>query len=569
MMNASDYMTALPKTYSDYQNSLVSGDDKASEILYGAITQNAKNALMGGVISPAAYTNTLKTLEHIHQQAALLHSLVGSKSASAASAQSAGMDVFSASNLNAASLPSDTGTQILANHYTDNMVKEDINSAIYNMNFNPHVMNSIMNQTPQAFANSTEVIRGSMQAHGVINANTKSSFIVHRVEALHNKPDLTVSENAELHVYNNFMKNMNVDFNRTMAQTAEGSKNVQQWQQDKAVAAGQTDPSQRASYAREADNKFMDAQVATATGQHMKSKFINPVLTNIVNDAKSSMNLDADPSSMIQQMNYLKPRLRSYLAKQMGGGIPSAVGYWVGHGSANEMDNEFKSDMILANQKGREFSILDQKPEDGWFSSGKTKITDPVLRNKIIASMPEMIDYAGNQLNGQDRSQSMVNSVVNYVKFQAIKNKDYTFNNIDDYIKTATEQGKKSFDITTGSHYVFNKSILPLTDNQFEILSFTSLQHARENIVSTYKEKNPNISDAEVEAKYSNINLTTSVTDDKKIVVTDDSNVVYYSAPYSDTLLGSAQAQRNTIIKKFHKTWKEIAGSRFLAHSGD
>lgn len=550
MKSEVDYMSALPKVYSDYQTSLLTGDEKSSDILYKTITENAKNALMGGVITPAAYENSLKTLEHVHSQASLLHSLIGNKNATASHAQSAGMNVFSNNNLNAARLPSDSGTQILANHHTDNMVKQDINSSIYGMSIDLHTMNSIMKQTPAAFANTTQVIHGSIQAHGVINANMNSNVIDQNIERLNNKPDLTASETAELHVYNNYMKHLGDDFNGALGQTSEGAKNTQKWQEERGIANSQSNPSQRAASIRNADNNFMDAQVATATGQHIKSDFVNPVLTHIVDAAKSSMNLDADPNSMIQQMNYLKPRLRPYLAKQMGGGIPSAVGYWTAHGSENNMDEGWKSDMIVANQKGRDFSILNQAPEGGWFNSGKVKMTDPILRNKIIAKMPEMINYVGNQLHGQDRSASMVNSLVNLVKYQAIKHGDYTLDNVDDYIKTASEQGKKAFDISTGAHYVFNKSILPLPDNQLQMLSFASIQSSYKNIEDGYKHQSPNMSDAEIQAKSFNLNLTTSITDDRKIVVTNDSGVVYYSAPYSDTLLSHAQTVKNEFFKK-------------------
>jgi hypothetical protein len=553
--NQANYTQSVKTLLSQYSDAMHSQDFKSADILRNNILENGRNAIMSGATSPRAFENVIAGMDKLSSGAQDVMSHLESGEATAAQANAVISNPLAPSNEEASKMIADSGTTVLHNHHVDSMASADLDQAIYANNLHDtRVFSTLLSQSPEKRQSSYEKINGSRMAYGVINSNPPFTHIQQRMVELNSNSNTTIQEKAELHVFNNYIKDLKTNYWRTMSNTSMGFDATNQWIQDSSAAtSGSSSQAELQNRLQAADQKYIDSGIAMGEAQHMSTDLINPVIDSIVSAAQTSFLSGGDPAMLIDKMNYVKQNQRPYLAKQLANPTQAAIGRVVANGLGKDQRTDFQRDMILASQAGVDFSALNIKED------GTTKLNDSTLRTYIHSAIPDALSNLASQKNGVDLQGGLMKAGVNYIKYRALKDGDLTLKNIDQYTKDFESEMKKSYDLATGYNYSFNRSQVPLSDGEYETLANGAINDAIKDV----RYHNQKWTDSDQLNYVGNTTFTASFSPENKIVVSDQANNIIFSTPYTDSYLNHAKSNHEILKKRFEKSVGETAFSGF------
>jgi len=543
LVSQAGYISSNTSLGAEYLNLLNVGDHKSSEIIRNNLMENGKNAVMSGLITPAAFQKNMMALDAMTEKSLAIHNHAGSGEATAAQYNSAINNPLENQGLNAQKMVPNAGTQALHYARIEAMSNEEADYQIYKGNASdPRVQATLMNQKNNKLYESFSKIDGTSDAMGVINSNVPFTHVSQKLTELNSNSDLSPREKAEFHVLNNYIKDLKQDFWKTQSNTALGFEATNKWIQDSAAAlssGGSVDEQHAAVQA--ADQAHMDSGIAMAETQHMSLELTNPIHKDIVNDAKTSFNMGADPSMLIDKMKYLKGNQRPYLAKQFDNKKQMGVGLAIANGLDNNGSTEFQKNMILANQSGIDYQSLNVKED------GTPKTIDSNIRLLIQSAIPDALSSLSVQKNGKDLVDGTVESGVNYIKYMAIKNNDFQLKHINDYVKDYKNEMGKSYDMATGYNYRFNRSQLNLPNREYETLSNGVINSA----IKYVRSRNKGWTDEDQQNYVGNSVFNVSLSPFNKVVVSDQVGNIIFSTQYSNQLLAHAKQDKESLSRRF------------------
>jgi len=393
---------------------------------------------------------------------------------------------------------------------------------------------------------------GIQKANGVFNNGENYQQIVRRSEQLNNKEHLTESERGEFerykHIQNDFQSG---DYSKIVLSTPAGMRIENEFR----------DEAKTGNYNLALNNRITKlAQYGLAMG--IDSHLIKPIPDQITQAAQSSFDPGGNPEMAINSMGMLTSENRIYLADAMKKPEHQEVAYLA---ASNHINLQDKSDLILSNQTGLSFSAIQN-----------TSKIEHDLAASIYAPKITFTDKAKNSekaydamrylsITSQDRATPVFKSLINYVKYQAIRNNDFDLNNSQEYIDKAISLLGKGFDIKKGDNYIFNS--LPITDKEAKklansVIDIAYAKHYGEIPKSNIKEelndftpgtkavldkikksfKGTDISDeiAYKKAKQAFLSsnpLTIFNTPDNRIIAQDAKRTIYYVFPFTHGLI--------------------------------
>jgi hypothetical protein len=518
-----------------YSNLLSSGNfDKADKVRENVI-ESSKSAAIEGLITTQAYSNINKSIAGLHQRMQEMHDILGKEDATAADAHIANLDPYSNNNLDVANLPANHGTESLSNHYIGQATNEDINSAVVNWNITPKIQAAIAQLSDKEFAKVSQKILGSRVAHGILNSNPSYTDITNRVSFLENTPNLNTKDQTELKVYQDYMKELNEgSFWDVLGRSTLGAQAINEWNSDKATvenyiayaltAEGQAKEKERLSI--EVDNNFIDKGIFIANASHMDPRLIRPIPKEIASNVQAAFKFDGDASSVLNTISRLKPRLRGYLANQMSTPAQKQIVESIGLGHDNNMSPEFSTNLINANKDKMDYSAL--KVED--------KISDATVRSQIANNLSDVVDYFSS-MGGTESAQrinAFVDGGLNYVKYRALQNGDFTIDNLDKYVNEFSQEMGNAYNMSSRRFGTFNLSQLPMSNSQQDTLQNYVYAEAQKNFMGTHK------GDMNYEANLSKLDINVFVDNTNHIRAVDDSGNNLFYEPYSEMLMSRA-----------------------------
>jgi hypothetical protein len=533
--NTVNFWDAHNQTMDLYSSLLTSGNFDQAKKVRNNVLESSKSAAIEGLITTQAYSNINKSIAGLHHRMQEMHDLFGKDNISAADAHIASMDPYSNNNLNVAELPANHGTQSLSNHYQGQMTKEDVDNDIYNWNITPKTQAAIAQQTDVQFANTAQKILGSRIAHGTLNSNPSYTDISNKVNLLENKPNLNSKEQAELKVYHDYMKELNAGgFWDVLGRSTLGAQAVNEWNSEKTTADNYTSYSltaegqaaEKEKMSMEADNNFIDKGVSISESSHMDPRIVRPIPREIANQVQSAFNIDSDPSTAISTISRLKPRNRGYLSNQMKTPVQKQIIESVGLGYDNNMSPEFSQSLINANKDKMDYSAL--KVED--------KTSDATVRSQIANNLSDVVDYFSS-MGGTESAQrinAFVDGGLNYVKYRALQNGDFTIDNLDKYVNEFSQEMGNAYNMSSRRFGTFNLSQLPMSNSQQDTLQNYVYAEAQKNFMGTHK------GDMNYEANLSKLDINVFVDNTNHIRAVDDSGNNLFYEPYSEMLMSRA-----------------------------
>ena len=533
-----DFWQAYNESMPQLSEAFNSLDEKKANIISNEIINNAKNAVMQGVITPKAFENLNKSIIGMHSRAEEIHGLLSKNDATAKDLHAANLEPLSNNNVDVSELPANSVTTSVANHHSTLMTHQDLDNDIYNFNLNANSINTLMSQSNEQFRSSVEKLRGSRDAHATINSNSSYTDITSRIKELENKPNTSAKESSELKVYQDMIKGLESGgFWEMQAYTSLGAQAINEWNNEKAaiqnnISYGLTPEAQaehKEKLMAEADNNFIDKGVANAEAMHMDPRFINPVPGEIVSKVQTAFDPNGDSSDAIAQISRIKPRNIGYLAKQMKKGPQKEVITSVGFGYNNNMSPDFANDYISANRDGNSFPDLNV--ED--------KISDATIRSQIASNIPGIIQLFSSQ--GGDRNNDLIKSAVNYVKYRASTSGDFAMDNLDEYVNDFSREMQNAYNLNIRSNSIFNNSQIQLSNADQDTLQRYALTKAQENFLGD------DANSLSARGALSKTDFTMYIDSTNHIVVKDHGHTSFFYEPYSDHLLAAAREHSGPI----------------------
>jgi len=554
LQNQAAYVTGTGSLMQQYSNSLAYGDFKTAKILHQNILDNGKNAVAAGVTTPLSFENNIKALDLLTEKGKTFYDHVSGGQATAAQANSAVSNPLDPNNMNAGNLTANAGTQVLNNSRLEAMSNDDVNKGIDDNDLsNPRLRAQLMNQKGQ-FASSMARIDGASDAYGLINSNPSFAHLQQQQSELQSNQNPSDREKSKFNILNKYMASLKTNYWKTQANTAMGFKATNEWIQDSAAAMSkQGSPEELYSSLQAADQKHMDAGIAMGETQHMDMELINPIHENIVNEAQSSFSEGGNPESLIDKMSYVNERQKSYLAKQLKDPIQSETGYSIAYGMGKGMTQSFQRQLILSQQKGRDYSKM------SYHADGDSRVSSAVLGAKISSEMGDILSNISNLPDGQKRAQAFMGMAINFVKYKASSAADLTISHADDYIKEFKNQMSTGYDIQVGSNYSFNRSQHSLTTAEYGMLSHAAINSAFENV----RHSDPKMTDDRFLSLIDRMNVSASFASDGSVIVSTAQGNILYSAPYSGSLLNHAKATAKISRGKRETSWQERLASNY------
>lgn len=370
--------------------------------------------------------------------------------------------IHSVSSLHKVGMPIEESTDYL---YADRMKqfdKADVSAAIVNGTpLNWQLISSLPEHQQQELSMELEAVNH-------VKAIVDSGGSYAELEMLHDQLNakgttLNSAQRAQKQYLDNlFEKYKNNKFLSQISSTPLGSQITNDHHMNiKAIESNTAmDDNQKAIAIRQYDNQYVSQAVAAGLATHTPTNLIQPIRDTEIAKAQSSFEFGADPSNLINTMDYYDKSNRIYVARGLEKPIHREVAYTVGmmEGSTNHAK---RMDLIAANQKGIDWSPLSVK--DG--------TNEPKVRGQVTASLDKkMLNYLSRL--DTDRSNSMVEMTVNAVRYDGMKNRDYQLNDYKSYISDWNKEYTKQYDIKSGSYYAFNKKQIPgLNDHEWELLA--------------------------------------------------------------------------------------------------
>lgn len=436
--------------------------------------------------------------------------------------------IHSTHTLHKVGLPIEESTDYLYADRVNQFNKSDVSAAIVNgqpLNFQ---LISSLTKSQQ------EELQMEMQAVSHVKAIISSGGSYKELEMLHDKLNekgttLNSAQRAQKEYIDNiFEKYKKNGFLSQMSETSQGAQITQDHHLNvKAVENnGALDDNQKFVAKQQYDQQFISQAISNGLATLTPTNLIQPMRDTEIAKVQSAFEYETNPSDLINTMDYYRKDQRVYLARAMEKPVQREVAYTVGmmEGVTNHAK---RMDLIAANKKGIDFSPLSVK---GGTNEPKVKLEVTSGTNiKKITNYLSRLD--------PDRSSSMVEMTTNAVRYDALKNHDYSLDNYKSYIDEWDKEYAKNYDIKSGSYYQFNKKqISGLNDHEWELLA----NYARDMGIKSMREA-PGRSNVDLRQSLDQNPLYVTITPDNFIVAMDQYNNTVYSHYYDPRMLSVAK----------------------------
>lgn len=526
-----------PTTMQGIQEALNSGDFKTAEILEDSLNKNALNAVQAGAITPEQFSTIKKASLGIYNRTKNLMEMMKSGEALAGDYHAGKLSPFSNSSVGNENHPVDHNTLWVADHYNADRSIQGQFVALYDDK--PINFGVVAQANENEYFKFTNQLMGVNSVKGAIQGGVPFNQIAADIEALQSKPKLNAYEEGKVNYWKSYTSRLNTmdSFLQTMSHTVLGSRFTKNFHdENEAIENSAKTPEQKFTAVRDNTNNYIGNMINAAHAQHLDPNFIKPIPTQWSQTVRSAFIDQAPVQPALDQISYVKPEYRAYLADAMKKPHQSMAVYLAGLGMENGIDPSFQANLIAANQERNYDSLLKSGKEE-------TRVTD-IWRDVVSDSNMSLVyEYLG-KLPGASKSQKgFQDTATNYVQYQAVKRGDVMMVNKSQYVDEFRENISKSFNLVKSDRYLFNASDIPLRKVDMDYLSDYALSQA-------YQRLHAGRTEAEFQA-YVDLNPLIAIsTPDKRIVVinqnghaaVDREGHEAFDQPYVSSMLSAAHA---------------------------
>ncbi|MBX4189685.1 hypothetical protein KW791_00085 [Candidatus Parcubacteria bacterium] len=539
------HYASWPGQLKAYQDALISGNEKQINDLQDAMLATLKNLVQIRALTPEQAGSSIKSMQGVADIAADHHTMYGQEDVSAQDYHTLKSSVLPTNSTNNVNSPINENTGWLVNYHSQDRSFQGVLSDISGHKLpDPQAFDSL---EPAQRQHALLMYQGVRRADGMINSGASMPELEAAYKGLTRKGDILSYEEQGtrnyLGVYLDKLKNG--QYLDAIGGTPAGGAMMQNFvSRDAALRSnGALDDNQKAQMLLQNKNQFVSNAISYGYGHHIDPNAIQPIPPNDVIALQQGFKLGNDPSQVLNVIGQYNEQNRPWLSKALVKPIQQAVVNTVMLGGNDVKPND-KLDYIAANQEGVEYSKVNIEAE-------KNNLSDPKLSGLIVANsaFKNALDVVNSQYDpfkSQIIQQKLVESALNYVKYQASKANDLGMTNRDEYIDKAAKMIASAYPKISGTNYVANPKQLNLTSPEMDVLAGYVVHNGESYLKEGVRE------DVFLSAIDRN-KLKMTVSPTNEIMAIDGNNKVYWHAPFSPDLLAKA--------KHFYKQ-QEIEGEK-------
>ena len=404
-----------------------------------------------------------------------------------------------------AHLPMDHSTAMNSDHHFGQLTLSDIQSKIANgERVSPRDLVSIKKISDLDHVLNYGV--GAAKASGDINSGMSWIDLNHKLDYLKKKEKRTSTEEGYKNRLNNFINEAHQPghYQNFIAGTPEGARMYQDFAQtqtsiDKDVPFGTEAQVAMQKHQRTNDNlnNLITKSDALGIAMHYPDYLRQPIPIQYLTPIINGFEKDGDINSAINNILTLNPKNRVYAMNAFPGNPRKQLTVYEIGNLGGKADAGFMVDLFASQQvdalgaKGNQ-TKKDSQEKFLQLDTSKEGLSDKKLISKITPELTTINTYLSNQPNGGQLVSAKVDQAMRYIKKVAADHNDYTYEHIDDYLKTYKTNMETAYGVKSGFNYVMDTNNVPLEDNQLQVLASHSLNEARTKLLEYKSEAEVN-----------------------------------------------------------------------------
>jgi hypothetical protein len=502
-------LSSLGDTLSSIRRDIFLDPTKA-DALIGAQYEALKGQVNAGIITAVEGANIHKQFT---KELEFAHELVSGMKEGVLSASD--LSAYHATDpsqvpMSNAHLPMDVGTAMGSDHHFGQLTLSDIQSKIANGDrVSPRDLVSI-----KKISDLDHILNygmGAAKATGDINSGMSWIELNHKLDVLKKKEKRNSVEEGYKNRLNNFINEAKQPghYQNFIAGTPEGARVYQDFAQtqtaiekDTPFGTAEQVAFQKHVRSNENLNNLISKSDALGIAMHYPDYLRQPVPIQLLTPIQNAFNKDGDINTAINNILTLNPKNRMYVMNAFPGNYRKQltvmdIGNLAGKADAGFMVDLFASQQIDALGAKGQATKRDSQEKFLQLDTSKEGLSDKKLISKISPLLTNINAFLSNQPNGGQLVSAKIDQAMRYVKKVAADHNDYTYEHVDDYLKTYQTNMDAAYGVKTGFNFVVSTNDLPLEDNQIQVLASHAINEAKTRLLE-YK------SQAQVDAIFAN-----------------------------------------------------------------
>lgn len=336
---------------------------------------------------------------------------------------------------------------------------------------------------------------GSKRANGDLRSLTMWPELQHKLKTLKATPNKTAKEEGYYNRLKNFFNQVDQPgaYLNFIASSPEGARindayTLKQSAINQEVIFGDDKQIAAVKGQKTVDNlnDWISKNAMLGQAMHYPDHLVNPIPLEISRPIANGFNKDGDVTSAINNLSQLNAKNRVYAMNEFPDNprkqlTVCALGNLVGKADAGFMIDLMKSQQVDA--LGEKPGKKDSQEKFMQLVQDKTGYSDKKLAARIAPQLGAINNWLRLQPNGTSVESAQIDQAVRYLKYTAANHNDFTFSNLDDYIKTYKSNMDKAYQVSSGYNWSLDDNSVPLEDNQKQVLASHYINEVRKKLL--------------------------------------------------------------------------------------
>lgn len=544
------YFSTFNDKMNAYYDALVSDPQKAQQ-LHDALLGETRSHVLAGSLTVTQGANAIKTMSNMVDAVHDLHRAGYDNNTTAKDYHALTSNPLRNEAGNPES-PMNEGTNWLIDHYSNDKSLQGALSDVSNRIMpNPKTFLSL---PPNEREHVIQAINGTKIADGFINSGEPFPSMQKEYQLLSEKGrTLNYEQESTRNALGNWIKDLqNGNYLQVMAKTPQGNGIMRDFVQNNAAIESTYaySPEGKQAALLQNQNNMVNRMVSLGHARHIPGDLINPIPVSDIAVAQNAFNFGQKPEDLLQTLGHYSKENQLYVANALKEPNQKMVTQALAL-SGNDVSVQTKLEFIAANQSGQ--------PGIGKSLQGSN--SDKVLMARISDNLSNQLRLVGRNYGYEAApalQNAMLQSTLKYAKYLAYRDNnipmtDSTFDLLSTaswkkYVDKASQIYSNSFQQMSGTNWVINKSQLPhpMTESDMDVLA----NHVT-NLGYEYLRKGKG--QAEFDSAVSRNPLVMVMSPQNELQAVDGSGTVYYSMPFTTSVLPYANEQQKARIEALKK----------------
>jgi hypothetical protein len=533
-----------PTMLSTYKQALLTDPDQA-QVLHDSMTSYLKGLVDTRVLHPVQAANSLNDMQAVVSLAQDHYSVYGSPNSTAQDLHTATSSPLTNGQPNTGSAPTppiNASTGWATDYFNNDKSFQGVMADIINRKLpNPAAFDSLQ---PNERQHAMMAINGMRVSDGIINSGEPFPAIQQAFNQLNQKGEiLSYQDKATKLGLQNYVNNLTSgNYLNVVQQSPDGNAIFQQFNaKNTAIGNMSASDDQKQQLMLQNKNSMVDQTVAWGQGRKIPDQYIRPIPQADVATAQSAFQNGANPSTLLAVVGQYNKTNQAYLVNSLKSPEQRMV-----TSAVSLVDQTIKPqdqlDFIAANQQGAIGDANNPAKGRTFFNEKMENATsDKTMMTRIAANLKAPMALVQQMYPDQAQTlqNAMLKTTLNYAKFIAQKNGDYTDSGYKNYVDQASNIYANAYKTQSGSNWMVNSNQLP------QPMSNAELDTLADHVTTEgYKYLSQGVPSSQFESAVGRNPLRMVISPTNEVQAVDGNGKIYYSEPFTASTIAVAQASQ-------------------------